>query len=425
MTPKRIVHLTTFLQGGAGRAIADLACAQHDAGHDVVVFTSATDEPGYGNYPAYLGRLSAAGVPVVVQDSLFKRDAALNDQVLERLSARCAPDAVDVVHAHAAVPAAIGLRFAARAEGNCSPVWRGPCQVRAGAPDPGSPTRLARWGGVARPTCEPEAPRRPVVIQTQHGWGTSKSLAQARHDLDVLNAVDRVIVTSNATGDFLAASGVPRDRLVTIPCGLSPDIPSIAQEAADIGRTLRREGGFILGCVGSVNDNKNQRLVVRALAEHIDRSVRAVFIGEGGHVLEAIASELGVSNRVHALGYHDDAERWMELFDALIVPSRSEGQGLVVLEAFRAGVPVLASNIPALRELVCDYETGWLFESDDARSLADAIERAASAAEDVRGRIIETASKLFLDRYTIDLMVARHEALYDELLSAATQRTPA
>ena len=384
MTPRRIVHLTTFLQGGAGRAIADLACAQHHAGHDVLVFTSATDEPGYGNYPAYLGRLSAAGVPVVMQDSLFKRDPAMHDQVLERLSSLRSPDVVDIVHAHAAVPAAIGLRFAAQARHRC-----------------------------------------PGVVQTQHGWGTSKSPAQAQHDLDVLHLVERVIVTSQATGDFLASAGVPRDRLITIACGLTPDIPSMAQEAADFGRLLRREGGFILGCIGSVNANKNQQLVVRALAQQIDHTVRVVFIGEGGQSLEAIASELGVTTRVHALGYRDDAERWIELFDALVVPSRSEGQGLVVLEAFRAGVPVLASNIPALRELVSDYETGWTFEPDDPAHLAEVIERAASAPADVRGRIIETASKLFLDRYTIDVMVARHEALYDALRPSSTPRTPA
>jgi hypothetical protein len=112
--PLSILHLTTFLQGGAGRAIADLACAQLEAGHRVMVVTSATGEPGYGNYPHHLGRLAAAGVPVLLVDSLFKRDPALNRHALERVTAAVPDGSVDVVHAHAAVPARVALSRAGR-----------------------------------------------------------------------------------------------------------------------------------------------------------------------------------------------------------------------------------------------------------------------------------------------------------------------
>jgi glycosyltransferase involved in cell wall biosynthesis len=150
-----------------------------------------------------------------------------------------------------------------------------------------------------------------------------------------------------------------------------------------------------------------------------------VFIGEGGEPLAELARERGISERVHVLGYRDDADRWMALFDALVVPSRTEGQGLVVLEAFRGGVPVLASNIPALRELVSEDTTGWLFEADDPHSLAGAIQRVASTPDDVRNRIADSAATLFAERYTIEVMVARHQALYDDLLRQAMRRTPA
>src|SRR5919109_2349919 len=157
-----IVHLATFLQGGAGRAIVDLACAQQQAGHDVLVVTSATGDDNYGNYPHYLDRLRAEQVPHLVEDSLFKRDLRLNLQVLQRLREMRAPDAVDVVHAHAATPALVGRLFAGHAG------------------------------------------RRIAVVQTQHGWGVSKTREQASNDLAVLHDVDRVIVTSESTGRWLA-----------------------------------------------------------------------------------------------------------------------------------------------------------------------------------------------------------------------------
>src|SRR2546428_13038521 len=104
MRPLSIVHLTTFLQGGAGRAIVDLACAQRAAGHDVLVVTSRTGDGSYGNYPHYLGRLGAEAVPLLVEDSLFTRDLRLNLNVLRSLPRLRMPDTVAIVHAHGAPP---------------------------------------------------------------------------------------------------------------------------------------------------------------------------------------------------------------------------------------------------------------------------------------------------------------------------------
>jgi glycosyltransferase involved in cell wall biosynthesis len=116
------------------------------------------------------------------------------------------------------------------------------------------------------------------------------------------------------------------------------------------------------------------------------------------------------------LGYRPDAERWMGLFDLLVLPSLTEGQGLVVLEAFRAGTPVIASDIAALRQLVTDGETGWLFEANQADALANALTRALDTAPGERERIVRAARTTFLADYTLDVMVARHETLYRELL---------
>ena len=370
-----IVHLTTFLQGGAGRAIVDLACAQRQAGHDVLVVTSGTGDGNYGNYPHYLDRLRAEEVPLLVEDSLFKRDLGLNLNVLARLCETRAPDAVDVVHAHAATPALVGRLFAGHAG------------------------------------------RRMAVVQTQHGWGVSKTTAQARNDLAMLHDVDRVVVTSEATGSWLVECGVPRDHIVSIPCGLPAETPrGVPEEARACLAPLRAAGMTLVGCVGSVTANKNQRLVLESLARLGRLDVMAIFIGEGGESLTEAARSLGIDDRVRVLGYRPDAERWMGLFDLLVLPSLTEGQGLVVLEAFRSGTPVVASDIAALRQLVTDGETGWLFEVDQADALANTLSRAIDVAAGERERIVQAARRRFLADYTLDIMVARHETLYRELL---------
>ena len=369
-----ILHLTTFLQGGAGRAIADLACAQRTAGHSVTVVTSETGAPGYGNYPEYVDRLLGAQVAVYRCDSLFKRDEALNRNVLALLQRQVAVAAIDIVHAHAAVPATIGRRFA-----------------DAGA-------------------------RRVPVVQTQHGWGTSKTATQAASDVDVLRAVDRVITTSVATHDLIVGYGVPRESVEVIPCGLEPRSPLTARRAEEMIAPLRG-AATVIGCVGTVNANKNQRLIIDALCLVGDLDIVVVFLGEGGEALIDHAAAAGVSKFVHAVGHQPDASRWLPLFDLLVSPSRSEGQGLVVLEAFRAGVPVVASDIPAFAHLIQDGSNGFLFRNDDAQDLAATIRKAVTLKAAAREAIVTRGYDTFAADYTLDRMIARHEALYRRLVS--------
>ena len=375
--PLSIVHLTTLLQGGHGGAVTELACAQGAAGDDVLVVSSATGALGYRNHPRLLNRLYRAHVPVLFEDFLFERAPASNEQVAARLRQRRQANDIDVLHAHAAVPAAIALRFGSEA-----------------------------------------TVRRPAIVQTLHGW-TARTPEQAREDLDLLNAMDAVIVTSAATREVLTTSGIAPDRITCVPGGIPPQAPAPSPSAVATIERIRGDGRVVVGCVGSVTQNKNQTLLLRALiADHL-RGVHAVFIGDGGEMLSARARDLGVADRVHVLGYQPEAETWIGLFDALVVPSRVSGRGLVVLEAFRAGVPVVASNIPPLRELVTDYDTGWLFDSDDARSLATAIGRATSIRREIRDHIVDAAARKFLAGYTTEVMVARHAELYDRL----TRRT--
>lgn len=90
-----------------------------------------------------------------------------------------------------------------------------------------------------------------------------------------------------------------------------------------------------------------------------------------------------------------------------MLPSRSEGQPLAVLEAFCDGVPVLASRIPELAELVDEGRTGWLFEPDDAGALAAALSRAAQSPDQLRA-LADAAQASYRDRFTIERMVANY-----------------
>jgi glycosyltransferase involved in cell wall biosynthesis len=165
-----------------------------------------------------------------------------------------------------------------------------------------------------------------------------------------------------------------------------------------------------------VTPNKNQLGLVQALS--VMANVVGVFIGEGGEQLVAAAAQLGVQDRVVVLGYRSGADAWIPSFDVLVVPSFTEGQGLVVLEAFRAGVPVACSDIASLRQLVSDGWTGWTFDPYDARDMAIVIQHALTSSPHERTSVTDRARRVFLAGYTVEQMVRRHDRLYRRLRAA-------
>ena len=379
-----VLHLTTYLQGGAGRCIADLALTQQKHGMRPIVVTSASGHGSYQNYPEYLELLRGAGISVHLIHSLFDRDLTRNLSVVEALS-RLLPDAARaIVHAHAATPARIGLLLAATAL------------------------------------------RRPPVVQTMHGWGAWKSREQAAADLAVMAQVDAVVTTSQTSSRQLAAMGLVVRRIEMIPCGLAPEPPAAADdgdngdEVSTALRFARARGARIVLCVGSVNRNKNQKLLLEALttvSRH--QPVFCAFIGEGAGIAELSrhAQDLNLADTVRFFGHRPRAASYLPMADLLVLPSRSEGQGLVVLEAFRAGVPVVVSDAPALVELVSGPDLGVTFESNSADALAAAIRRVVGLPASRRESITASARKRFLLRYTTATMHTSHEALYRDVLA--------
>src|SRR5436309_3192557 len=105
----QILHATTFLQGGAGKIILDLALHQHNSGHKVSILMNQDSEPGYCNYPDYLTILEQTGVRTFAVDSTFKRDVYRNINAAKELRSILEDNQINIIHAHAATPALIGI----------------------------------------------------------------------------------------------------------------------------------------------------------------------------------------------------------------------------------------------------------------------------------------------------------------------------
>ena len=174
--------------------------------------------------------------------------------------------------------------------------------------------------------------------------------------------------------------------------------------------------------IGRQDYQKGQELLVRALAEL--RSVARpllVVAGREGNATESLRrtiDEVGAEAWVHLLGHRDDVPDLLAASDVFAFPSRFEGYPGAVLEAMALGVPVVASDIGPVREIVEHGRTGLLAESGSVESLRDALSRAL-ADRKLAGELAANAVQVFRERHTIEAVAARMVAFYRELAAEA------
>jgi glycosyltransferase involved in cell wall biosynthesis len=191
----------------------------------------------------------------------------------------------------------------------------------------------------------------------------------------------KVVAITHALARFLVDRvGLPREKVTTIHYGLDgpPQAWGENQPSA-----IAADAGVLLA-VGRLERQKGVDVAVRALARVRERhpNVELVVLGEGPEraSLERLADDLDVP--VHLLGRVPDVAAWLRRADVLVHPARWEGFGLALLEAMLVELPVVATNVSSIPEIVVDGQTGLLVPRDDPAALADAV---ATVLDDPRG----------------------------------------
>ena len=156
------------------------------------------------------------------------------------------------------------------------------------------------------------------------------------------------------------------------------------------------------------------RVFARVAAE---LPARLVLVGDGPDLGQAIdlARELGVLDRVRLIGVVDDVAPYLRGADLLLLPSRNESFGLVALEAQAAGIPVIASDVGGLPEVVQHGVSGYLFPPGDVEGMA---RRAAAVLRDrpLAERVGRAGAVRAARRFLPERIIPRFEALYRRVL---------
>jgi N-acetyl-alpha-D-glucosaminyl L-malate synthase BshA len=146
---------------------------------------------------------------------------------------------------------------------------------------------------------------------------------------------------------------------------------------------------------------------------------RLLFIGDGPErpKVEKMVADLGLSARVDFLGYVQDVEEVVGMSDLFFLPSEDESFGLAALEAMSCEVPVIATNVGGLKEIVSHGVDGYLAEVGDVKAIAEfAIEIVTDA--NLQREFGRNARRKVLEKYAPDKIRATYEALYEKTLQS-------
>lgn len=270
----------------------------------------------------------------------------------------------------------------------------------------------------SRPVVYTEHDATPWMCVYRHWWERAirKAIYRTVNGAAFRSVTLTVTIFESLRDEISQRWGVAPEHTATVVNGTDVDIFHPDRPGASL---VRERYGFDRYClfVGRLTSRKAPDLLLRALAEA--EGVNCAFVGDGEmrRKLEALASELGLADRVAFLGSLPPAQLGRIYSDAdfLVLPSVSEGTPLVILEAMACGIPVLTTRIAGAQMLVRDWETGFVVAPGDVGQLAMGIRflHGDAALRERMGHEGQTRVRTGFPWMTV---ARRYAALYSEIV---------
>jgi glycosyltransferase involved in cell wall biosynthesis len=213
---------------------------------------------------------------------------------------------------------------------------------------------------------------------------------------------------------------VSQAKLIVLSNGVDGNVwqsdPPV-REAVRLGLGLDRE--FLWFAAGRLEPVKDYPTLLAAMAQ-VPEPARLMIAG-GGPLqgeLVLLAEKLGLEHRVRFLGFEPDVKRWMQAADGFVLSSRWEGLPMGLLEAAACGLPAVATCVPGTPEVILDGQTGWLTPAGDSSALGEFMTRMVRLPAQERCAMGERARLFVMERFSLDTVLDRWEALYRRLLES-------
>jgi glycosyltransferase involved in cell wall biosynthesis len=232
-------------------------------------------------------------------------------------------------------------------------------------------------------------------------------------------AVDGVVAISEGVADSLATAGVDRRRVTVVHSGVDCDRfrPPTIEERANARAALGiSDGEILISAVGALEQRKGHRYLIEAIGALAATGKFKCLIAGQGSIRDVLQREIAVvrcTDRIKLLGRVDDARELLWAADMFAMPSLKEGLGVAALEAMASNLPIIASDVGGLREVMEDGRTGIIVLPANSKQIASAIQRLAES-DGLRAQMGTAARARVVENYSMEKMAARTLALYRE-----------
>jgi L-malate glycosyltransferase len=265
---------------------------------------------------------------------------------------------------------------------------------------------------------------RPPVLLTEHGrWFPDyRRPKRVLFNRLMLRRTDRVVGVGEAVRRALVQNeGFPNHRVGVIYNGVDP----AAFNGQAIDRAAIRESigvrceDLVIIQVARLDHLKDHATAIRAVhrAAQQNPDIRLVLVGEGPEreKIQAEVDRLDLAERVRLVGTRHDVAELLRASDIFLLTSISEGIPVTILEAMAAGLPVVATRVGGVPEIVEDGQSGLLTAAGDDAALAGAIARLAADAG-LRQRMGDFGRRRTQEQFSQERMHAAYQAAYEEML---------
>lgn len=260
------------------------------------------------------------------------------------------------------------------------------------------------------------------VIFTVHGWGFKEDRAWWQKTviffLSWFSSLfhDKIILIN--TADYCTAQRfIPKRKLAMIPNGVRPIdfLPRIEARAffsKKIGRQIQKDE-ILIGTITELTKNKGINYLIDSTSLIINSNFLILIVGDGElhQELESRIKNQESSNKIFLTGFLPDASRYLKAFDIFVLPSLKEGLPYVIMEAMTAGLPLVATNIGGIPDLIQHGKNGLLVSPKDPSGIARAITD-ISKDEKLRSNFSKASLKIIKTKFSLNGMVQKTISLY-------------
>ena len=373
-SPLRITHVVLSLDvGGLERIVVDLAQVNRAHGHAPSVL--CLERPG-----TLSAQLENLGIPVYCAD----RQPGLRLSTIDKVRSLLKHLRPDVIHTH---------------------------QIGA----------LLFTGPAAR------IEKVPVIVHTEH----SNHIANQRSRQMRLRtrllfrlagsfAKRFFCVSNNIASEVKAYRVISSKKTIVVPNGIDTSKFDAPEESI----FLRQELGIpddvpVIGTVGRLIEVKRQDVLIRGFSRLGNHNPlpHLLLVGDGPEsgALRKLADSLGIGNRVHFAGYQSRPEKYLHVMDVFALTSRLEGMPLAILEAWAAGLPVIASRVGGIPQMITHGVNGLMFGSGNEAELSDLIGRLLTCHHEAQ-RLAEAGRERVRSQFDLSVMADTYEQHYRDVL---------